>query len=232
MPAQTAIGVELWGDFDQLVTAEGQKPRNLSTLDIDFSQRLEIATSDLNPVSREEDVTNRLESILAVFSRERWDLSGGIVFPQQNQQIIGKPDLIAQVRDRAALGVGVGPVAVAAAAAVAVADYESPLPKGEGRAQVRRNNTKVIVALYRMPFETKPEWKFKFLTTAQYIIDAWEIPDDFDDAKMQAKAPLPDSWSTEKRKVFHLINTPALWSDGFRQSAIRYLTRVRILVLL
>lgn len=189
--SHTPIGVELWGDFDQLVTAEGQKPRNLSTLDIDFSQRLEIVTSVFNPVSREEDVTNRLESILAVFAREQWDLSGGIDFPQQNQQIIGKPDLIAQVRDPAALGVG------------PVASYESPPPKE--RAQVRRNNTKVVVSLYRMPFETKPEWKFKFLTTAQYIIDAWEIPDDFDASKMQANPPVPDSWSTEKRKVFHLI---------------------------
>jgi len=189
--SHTPMGVELWGEFDQLVTAEGQKPRNLSTLDIDFSQRLEIITSDLNPVSREEDVTNRLESILATFAREQWDLSGGIVFSQQNQQIIGKPDLIAQVRDRAALGVG------------PIADYESPPPKG--RAQVRRNNTKVIITLYRMPFETKPVWKFSFLTTAQYIIDAWEVPDDFDAAKMQAKAHLPKSWSTEKRKVFHMI---------------------------
>jgi len=189
--SHTPIGVELWGDFDQLVTAEGQKPRNLSTLDIDFSQRLEIVTSDLNSVSREEDVTNRLESILNVFAREQWDLSGGIVFPQQNQQIIGKPDLIAQVIDRAALGVG------------PVAEYRSPPPKE--RAQARRNNTKVIVSLYRMPFETKPEWKFAFLNTAQYIIDEWEIPDDFDAAKMQAEAPLPKSWPKEKKKVFHLI---------------------------
>jgi predicted Ser/Thr protein kinase len=189
--SHTPIGVDLWGDFDQLVTAEGQKPRNLSTLDIDFSQRLEIVTSDLNPISSEEDVTNRLESILAVFAREQWHLSGGIVFPQQNQQIIGKPDLIAQVRDRAALGVG------------PVADYESPPPRG--RAQGRRENTELIVSLYRMPFETKPIWKFSFLTTAQYIIDNWEIPHDFGAAKMQAEVPLPESWSVGKKKVFHLV---------------------------
>jgi hypothetical protein len=191
--SHTPNGAELWGNFDQLVTAEGQKPRNLSTLDIDFSQDLKIATRNFNPVSREEDVTNRLESILAEFAQEQWNLSGGIVFPQQNQQIIGKPDLIAQVRDWAALGVGPVPVA----------DYESPPP--QERAQVRRDNTKVIASLYRMPFGTKPEWKFRFLTTTQNIIDAWEIPDDFDAAKMQDNPPLPDSWSTEKRKVFHLI---------------------------
>jgi hypothetical protein len=70
---------------------------------------------------------------------------------------------------------------------------------------VRRENTELIVSLYRMPFETKPVWKFPFLNSAQYIIDQWEIPEDFDAAKMQAEAPLPEHWSKEKKKIFHLV---------------------------
>jgi hypothetical protein len=36
---------------------------------------------------------------------------------------------------------------------------------------------------------------------AQYIIDQWEIPEDFDAANMQAKglAPLPEHWTKEKK---------------------------------
>jgi predicted Ser/Thr protein kinase len=56
-----------------------------------------------------------------------------------------------------------------------------------------------------MPFETKPCWKFAFLTSAQYIIDAWEIPEDFDAAMMQAETRLPKHWPNEKKKVFHLV---------------------------
>jgi hypothetical protein len=157
-------------------------------------QQFSSVSRFLGAVSREEDVTNRLETVLSVFSDDQWGLSGGFGFPQHNLQIIGKPDLVVQKKDDAGLGVG------------DISQYRSP-PSGE-RARVRRDNTELIVSLYRMPFETKPCWKFAFLTSAQYIIDAWEIPEDFDTAaKMQAEAEtrLPKHWPKEKKKVFHLV---------------------------
>eukprot|EP00977_Amphora_coffeiformis_P017981 scaffold6064_cov173-Amphora_coffeaeformis.AAC.10 len=187
--SHTPVGVELWDDFDNLVTAEGREPCNHEQQDIDFVDVL--SHTRLPPVSREEDVTNRLETILDVFSDAGWNLSGGIKFPQHNQQIIGKPDIVAQERNDAALGVG------------PISAYSSP-PPGR-RAQARRDNTATIVSLYRMPFETKPIWKFSFLDTSQFIIDEWEVPEDFDSTKMQSEVPLPKSWSVQKKKVFHLV---------------------------
>ena len=189
--SSTPCGIALWNDFDQLVAEEGQKARNRVTQDINFSGRLEIVCECLQAISREEDVTNRFQSILDVFCRRAWNLTGGIIFSQQNLQIIGKPDIVAQAQNDEALGVG------------SIADYSSP-PQRE-RAARRRNATNIIVSLYRMPFETKPAWKFKFLTSTQVFIDEWEIPEDFDAEKMQAKGPLPETWSREKKKVFHLV---------------------------
>jgi predicted Ser/Thr protein kinase len=189
--SHTPIGVELWGDFDELVTAEGQNPRNLRTLDFDLRQEFFNAMKYVFPVSKEEDVTIRLETVLSVFSNADQNISGGFNFRQHNQQIIGNPDLVAQKTDWEGLGVG------------DISDYKSPL-RGE-RAGVRRDNTKLIVSLYRMPFETKPLWKFAFLKSAQDILDHWEIPEDFDPAKMQAQAPLPEDWPKDKQKIFHLV---------------------------
>lgn len=189
--SSTPLGVVLWDEFDELVAAEGQKARNRVTQDIDFPGRLQIVCEDLQAISREEDVTNRFQSILDVFCRKAWNLSGGIIFTQQNLQIIGKPDLVAQERNDEVLGVG------------PIAEYSSP--PSNGRALLRRNMTSMIVSLYRMPFETKPAWKFRFLTSTQVFIDEWEIPEDFDAEKMQAQVPLPKTWSSEKKKVFHLV---------------------------
>lgn len=54
-----------------------------------------------------------------------------------------------------------------------------------------------------MPFETKPVWKFGFLTSTQVLVDLWEI--DFNAEKMQAEVPLPETWPREKKRVFHLV---------------------------
>ena len=193
--SHTPFGVELWGDFEALIEAEGQKSRNhRDVADLDLEQELASLAEVLGTVSREEDVTNRVETLLNLFSRDKWNLSGGFCFPQQNQQIIAKPDLIVQEKDWEGLGVGDS------------TDYKSP-PPGK-RAEIRRKNTKLLVKLYRLPFETKPCWKFSFMNNRmghQYIIDNWEIPSDFDYSKMQAKSSLPESWPSGKQKVFHLI---------------------------
>jgi hypothetical protein len=61
--SHTPIGVEMWDDFDALVTAEGQNPRNHRTLDFDLAQELVTILKYIGPVSRGEDVTNRLEMV-------------------------------------------------------------------------------------------------------------------------------------------------------------------------
>jgi hypothetical protein len=61
------IRLELWDDFDALVTAEGQNPRNHRALDLDLRQQFSSVSRFIGAVSREEDVTNRLETMLSVF---------------------------------------------------------------------------------------------------------------------------------------------------------------------
>lgn len=128
------------------MSAEGRKPCNREEQDIDFSGLL--ALTSLTPVSREEDVTNRLETILGIFSNAHWNLSGGIAFPQRNRQIIGKPNLVAQERNDVALGVG------------PMSEYNSPA--AGKRAQVRRDNTATITSLYRMPLKQNPSGNSAF----------------------------------------------------------------------
>jgi hypothetical protein len=58
-------------------------------------------------------------------------------------------------------------------------------------------------------FETKPAWKFRFLVGAedstQLMIHLWEVPRDFSPTDILDEKPLPRDWSTEKKRVFHLI---------------------------
>jgi len=187
--SHSPVGVQTWDDFDNLVAAEAQKPSNSVEQDIDFLG--DLSRARLNRVSSEEDVTNRLETILSVFADETWNLTAGITFPQQNQQLIGNPDIVASNLDDEALCVGLA------------SKYSSP-PPGK-RAKVRRDTTKVLRSLYRLPFETKPFWKFRFLKTTNDVVGSWEVPDDFDPTMMQAEVPLPESWPASKKKVFHLV---------------------------
>lgn len=189
--SHTPLGVQSWNEFDNLVITEGNKEQNLEKQDIDFLGELEIVRRYLTPVENELDVTSRLENILAVFSNSTWNLSGGIKFEQENQNINANPDLVALVRDDEASGVGPSSA------------YKSP-PSGK-RAEINRQTSARVRQSYRFPLETKPSWKFRFLNSIDVIINNWAVPEGFDSEKMQAKVSLPDSWQKEKKKVFHLV---------------------------
>lgn len=201
--SHTPVSVEEWTDFGSLVAAEGTLERNQRVVDsnFDLKTRFEIDLERLEPCSEEEHVTSATAFLLSNISIERYDLSDGVYFPRRNQELTAKPDIIAMKRDNQGLGVGPS------------SDYVSPA--AGKRAQRRRETVQLIKSLYRFPFETKPTWKFPFLLrndvngeasrSHEIIINHWEVPHGFDAEKMQAQVPLPLHWSSEKRKVFHLV---------------------------
>ena len=82
------------------------------------------------------------------------------------------------------------------------------------RIELRRNEAIKKNCLVLFPFETKPFWKFLFLGkltkrtfsdcdegSAQKIVRLWEVPP----KHMLQQNKLPDGWTAEKKKVFHLI---------------------------
>ena len=191
--SHTPLFVNEWTDFDALVDMEGNKDGNNTTVAINLKSELAIAQRYCVPVSEEEHVTANLNLLLQGVSNYE-ELTHGIVFNTRSNELISAPDLIAMKRDDEGLGVG------------DISEYKSP--EKEQRARVRRETVELVRNSYLFPFETKPVWKLGFVDTDQghtRIISEWEIPPGFDEEKMYAKAPLPEEWSAEKKKVFHLV---------------------------
>ena len=189
--SHTPVKLEVWDGFDELVKVEGMKPRNQRLVDIDFGARLDAEF--LPNVSEEEHVTDSLAQLLRVFSRVPGELSGGFEFPKSNSHITANPDIIAEKRDTNNVH-GVGDRT----------DYESPL----NRASARRRNLVETRALYTIPFESKPFWKFQFIDNAnvhEFIIREFKVPENFDAEKMRDEESLPGDWNSSQRKVFRLV---------------------------
>lgn len=185
--SHSPVELELWNDFEALVALEGQKTRNQTELDVDFVGQLNNSAKFSPAASSEQEVTNFLQLSLNCFSYDEWGLSGGINFKPASNQITANPDLIAIKHDPVGLGEG------------GCEEYIELEP--QERAKVRRENTQHINSLYRMPVAVKPVWEFGFIKTASDVINEWEIPEDFN----QAEESLPESWTSEKKKVFHLV---------------------------
>ncbi|KAL3912559.1 MAG: hypothetical protein SGILL_006832 [Bacillariaceae sp.] len=190
--SHTPISVAEWTDFDSLVVAEGQKDANKTIATINLGSELSTTARRAAVVSEEEHVTQRLNSMLGIVAFEGF--TGDTVFNTRSNELTAEPDIIAMKQDNEGLGVG------------DTDEYQSP-GKGQ-KASIRRATVALVRKLLVFPFETKPVWKFAFVNQAQAhtrIINEWEIPDDFDKEKMNAHAPLPEVWSAEKVKVFHLV---------------------------
>jgi hypothetical protein len=192
--SRTPVLVAEWTDFDALVQIERENNQDRIDVDVDLKREFQTTARRQAPISNEEQVTSFTNKVLEVFSDREYGLSGDFFFPARNAEIVAFPDLIAMKRDDAGLGVG------------DVSQYVSPA-KGK-KAETRRDNLQLVQSLYRFPFETKPEWKFRFLNSIQahrLIIDEFEVPEDFDADKMLAETPLPLSWSSNKKKIFHVV---------------------------
>jgi hypothetical protein len=95
--SHTPTDLQVWDEFDDLVNAEGRKPRNERCVEVDLIAELNGVR--LPRVTQVEHVTDSLVRLLEVFSDDQWDLSGGFHFPKKNLQIIAFPDLIAEKKD-------------------------------------------------------------------------------------------------------------------------------------
>lgn len=190
--SHTPVTVGEWRDLDALIVAEGKKDGNNATIAVDLESQLDTFARFAATVSEEEHVSQRLNTFLSVVSE------GGFitdtVFNTRSNEFTSSPDLVAMKRDDIGLGVG------------DIAEYVSP--EAGHRARVRKETVTKVRNLLVFPFETKPVWKFRWIDDDEAhtrIINEWEIPAAFDKEKMYAQAPLPEEWSDEKKKVFHLL---------------------------
>lgn len=81
-------------------------------------------------------------------------------------------------------------------------------PVGGTRSHLRRNLTRTRTRHYMYAFETKPCWKFQFLEdqgSHQVLLDKFQVPANYTSEDMNNQKSLPRSWSTDKKKVFHLV---------------------------
>ena len=178
--SHTPCSVSRWDNFDTCIAQESQKPGNLVPFSVDVDG--ELTGVRLIPVSREQHVTSNTDNLLrAALS----DALPNIEFTQTDEYTVTNPDLVA-LREEVSL--------------VTAEKYESPANPARERVAAMRNAENAALCI----FETKPFWKFRFLLDAedstQLLLDLWSVPSSFEPEK-----PLPQSWSHEKQKVFHLI---------------------------
>jgi predicted Ser/Thr protein kinase len=90
---------------------------------------------------------------------------------------------------------------------VDIASYQSP---EKNREKLRKDMVQEKSSKVLFTFETKPFWKFQFLCddstcSTDFLISQWEVPADYTPSDLKSRRALPESWSPEKKKVFHLI---------------------------
>jgi hypothetical protein len=197
--SHTPLIVAEWTEFSALVQAEGRKNEN-AALVVDINPNTDLGGALVThgrrsrAVSSEQDMTALTIAVLDIFSSGDFGALNGYCFSADANLLISKPDILAMKDDPGVLRTGPWEA------------YSSP-DKGK-KAGVRRDGVQAVRSLYIFPIETKPVWKFNFLTgpnAHQIIIDEWEIPDDFDVREMRAAIPLPEDWPPVKKKVFHLV---------------------------
>jgi hypothetical protein len=190
--SHTPVAVEVWDDFLDLVTTESRKSHSQVVVEDDFGAQL--LACRLKPVTREEDITLNVERLLEVFTGTTppHGLSGAVVYDQDHRFIGPDPDICVRkhVYDpNEALG-----------------QHTSPIGETT-RAQLRRNLTRTRTRHYMYACETKPCWKFHFLEDrdSHEAFVKFQVPANYTSEDMKAQKPLPRSWSTDKKKVFHLV---------------------------
>lgn len=188
--SRTPVAVEFWNDFSDLVNNESRKSHSQVVVEDDFGSQ--ILTCRLKPVSREEDITVNVERLLEVFTgtTPAHRLSGAVVYDTEDRFIGPNPDICVRKHDPNE----------------ATGQHTSPV--GGTRAQLRSNLTQTRTRDYMYAFETKPCWKFHFLEKQDShlaLVNKFEVPASYTSADMKAEKSLPQSWSTDKKKVFHLV---------------------------
>lgn len=190
--SHTPVTVSLWTNFDAEIAAAAEQGTNRRTMDANVQERINVTLGVLDAIIEEEDVTTNTHLLLKnVFT----ELSAEISILKTQKKTTANPDLIACKR------IQTGPRGDAGI-------YQSP----PNRTQAKRSNQANCLLLF--PFETKPFWKFRFLGkqlngrfgdcdegSAQKIVRLWEVPPE----DMLQQRELPEGWTAEKKKIFHLI---------------------------
>ena len=186
--SHTPLNVVEWTDFYAKIQEASQKPENTTVCNGDANELM--SQQILKPVLIEQHVTDNTETLLraALLAVE-----ADFQVYQDVRYTESDPDLIAK---RSSAG--------GKPRTIPASKYQSP----QNRAKVKRRliqNTSILFT-----FETKPFWKFRFLSdeptqSTAFLTSQWEYPQGYTAEDLLRKAPLPKAWSPEKQKVFHLI---------------------------
>ena len=176
--SHTPCSVRLWENFDSKIAEAAQLPQNQAQFLVNVEE--EMRKVKLEKVSREQHVTNNT-TILLRYALE--DALPGVEFTQTDEYTIANPDIVAL--------------------------KEETMIISAARAKASATAKKEMENAARLTLETKPFWKFRFLMestdSTKAIIKLWSIPKGYSSEYMRQQKPLPEEWSPEKRKVFHLI---------------------------
>lgn len=184
--SHTPIEVKEWAEFPHLI--EETKNSQWAQQPAPFDMSAAMRTLRLSKVSKEEEVTNRTQQVLAYLEEN----FSNCEFRERSSEIQADPDLIAMESRDEELGVG------------SASEYVSPI----NRAATRRATVNVVKEAYRFPFETKPHWKFSFLNSPESnktLIREWEFPKMYTPQMIRDHHRLPSDWSLTKKKVFHVV---------------------------
>ena len=193
--SHSPVSLQEWDNFDELISIESEKTENQEDRKLMGLHEVVQLFVPWNKVKQEEDVTDRTLALLNTGTKDQFKLWGRYEFGKATKHILAKPDIIAEENNDETWGTGT------------ISDYESP--KKGGKAAQRRALAKAAKKLYRFPFETKPWWKLGFLTgrdrNQTTIISEWEMPVGYTASDIAENRALPDTWSREKRKIFHVV---------------------------
>jgi predicted Ser/Thr protein kinase len=180
------LKVSKWDEFDACIATAALQPSSAVAIDTDLSQQM--SSVKLKMVLQEDHVTHNVERILELVA----DLTG-FEFSTTDKYTKSNPELIAWR--------GLGPVQPS--------NYTgTPEPALKNREQQRKDLVQERSQQVLFTIETKPAWKFRFLLrddSTDILTNEWEVPTDYSSEDLYNKRDLPDDWSDQKQKVFHLI---------------------------
>ena len=182
--SHTPVSVVDW-DFERLIEQEAKSSSYKKNVTSRIADKLQQQL--LHVVHEEEHVTQNVVTVLNCAK----DLLA-VEFVSGNKYLTSNTDITA-------LSIGVDGLSVRSSRVGPCTMYASPAGnRKKARAEHMHGQKKSV----RLPIESKPFWKYRDLLVDDFSFHKhFEVPK----APWTGTDPLPKSWSSLKRKVFHLI---------------------------
>lgn len=225
--SHTPSSVSAWTEFDNLIKEEGKKKSNLRLIQYDLEAQFQNVKTFMVKAHNEPAIIKNTSLLLTALANA---LNCGVIdkrkqveFTEDVSVTKSNPDIIATSKkdgdysdneEDAKPAASSTPRNVATASGVGtnrpvLRSDKNKMKNSTGSVATAKHAkpslSKILAIQYNsifFPIEMKPEWKYKFMSRpGQGLVDLWENPG----STFLSQRTLPEEWSVEKKKVFHLV---------------------------